>query len=292
MADNDRIFSLDLVYNEAPMPFVIKKIDGIDKVSIGTEANPHRHNFYSVIWFWSGTGSHVIDFKKYAILENSVFFVSPRQVHQVIIDSPITGYVILFTAEFLDKNSIRNDFISNLKLYQNIDDTPPLQIDGKMAGKLMSFSDNMMTAFTDQADMFLETNGAYLKLFLIECNGYCSLNPGSNLQNIEVSKTLVKKFKDLVEKQYSMNHRVMDYAEALNVTPNYLNEVIRTALNIPAKEYIQSMLILEAKRLAVFTEKSAKEIGFELGFEDPSHFSKFFKSNTGVSLQEFKETLT
>ncbi len=61
----------------------------------------------------------------------------------------------------------------------------------------------MMNAFKGQKDLFLETIGAYLKLFLIECNGQCSLSPGSNLQDIEVSKTLVKNFKDLVERQYS-----------------------------------------------------------------------------------------
>jgi AraC-like DNA-binding protein len=43
--------------------------------------------------------------------------------------------------------------------------------------------------------------------------------------------------------------------------------------------------------MAVFTEKSAKEIGFDLGFEDPSHFSKFFKTNTGQSLQNFRENI-
>ncbi len=87
------------------------------------------------------------------------------------------------------------------------------------------------------------------------------------------------------------SHQVKDYAEILNVTPNYLNEVIRTSINIPAKEFIQNRLILEAKRMVVFTDKSSKEIGFELGFDDPSHFSKFFKSNAGQSLQEFRESL-
>ena len=113
-----------------------------------------------------------------------------------------------------------------------------------------------MEPFGNQADMFLEIAGAYLKLFLIECNGLCSLTPGSNLQSIEVTKTLVKNFKDLVERQYTSSHQVKEYAEWLNVTPNYLNEVIKTSVNIQAKEFIQNRLILEAKRMAVFTEKS------------------------------------
>jgi AraC family transcriptional activator of pobA len=291
MPEKERIFSLDLMYNDLPMPFVIKKMEGIDSITLGKEANPHRHNYYSVIWPLAGGGKHIIDFREYSILPDHVFFVSPKQVHQVIITSPFTGYVILFTSEFLDRNSIRNDFISNLKLFQPIDETPPLPIDKKTAGKLRVFAESMISAFKDQADMYLETTGAYLKLFLIECNGLCSLSPVSNLQNIEVSKTLVRNFKDLVERQYTSSHQVKYYAETLSVTPNYLNEVIRTSINTPAKEFIQNRIILEAKRMALFTEKSAKEIGFDLGFEDPSHFSKFFKSNTGQSLQNFRENL-
>ena len=291
MPDKEKIQSLDLTYNDIPMPFVIKKIDGLDSITAGNEADPHRHNYYSIIWPFSGAGKHIIDFREYALQTDHIFFVSPYQVHQVLITSPLSGYVILFTSEFLDRNSIRNDFILNLRLFKSSDETPPLPVNRETVNKLRLFADSMMNAFQDREDLFLETIGAYLKLFLIECNGLCTLYPGSNLQDIEVSKTLVKNFRELVERKYPRNHQVKDYAEILNVTPNYLNEVIKTSINIPAKEFIQSRLILEAKRMVVFTGKSAKEIGFELGFEDPSHFSKFFKSNAGQSLQEFRESL-
>lgn len=109
---------------------------------------------------------------------------------------------------------------------------------------------------------------------------------------MEVGKTLVKSFKEIIETHFTEWHQVKDYADALNVTPNYLNEVIKSSVHISAKDFIQDRLILEAKRMAIFSEKSSKEIGFELGFEDPSHFSKFFKSNTGQSLQFFKENVT
>lgn len=291
MPDRDKIFRIDLMYRDVPMPFVIKKFDGIGTVTIGVEANPHRHNYYSIIWPFKGDGKHIIDFREYPILPDHVFFISPTQVHQVLIGSPLTAYVILFTSEFLEKNSIRKDFISNLKLFRNSDETPPLHFDDKMSSRLKVFAENMLSAFQYQNDMFLETIGAYLKLFLIECNGQCSLAPGENLQSIEVSKTLVRNFRELVEKGFFRNHQVKDYAEALNVTPNYLNEVIKSSMDVPAKEFIQSRIILEAKRMAVFTEKSAKEIGFDLGFNDPSHFSKFFKNNTGQSVQQFRENL-
>lgn len=289
MPVTDKIYSLDLQYNDAPMPFVMKTMEEIDLGLGGISDNPHRHNYYSVIWSFSANGKHVIDFKEYPIIPNHIFFVSPSQVHQIITDPKPTGYVILFTPEFLEKNSIREDFIANLKLFQKNDKTPPLPLNDKMIGTLRFFADQMLSSFHSENELRFETIGAYLKLFLIECNSHCSLSPGSNTQNIEVGKTLVKNFREIVEKHFPEWHQVKDYAEALYVSPNYLNEVIKSAINISAKDFIQNRLILEAKRMAIFTTKSSKEIGYDLGFEDPSHFSKFFKSNTRQSLQAFKE---
>jgi AraC-like DNA-binding protein len=291
MTAKDKIYSLELLHNGAPIPFVIKTMENVDGQLGGIADDPHRHNYYTVIWPITATGKHIIDFKEYPITPNHVFFVSPEQVHQVITDPNPTGYVILFTPEFLEKNSIREDFIANLKLFRNSDETPPLPLTDKMTGPLKMFADQMLSAFQSENDMRFETIGAYLKLFLIECNGHCSLYPGTNTQTIEVGKTLVRQFKAIVEKHYKTWHQVKDYAEELNVSPNYLNEVIKSALNISAKDFIQNRLMLEAKRMTMFTGKSSKEIGFDLGFEDPSHFSKFFKSTTGLSMVEFKETI-
>lgn len=273
------------------MPFVIKTLEEIDQALGGIADDPHRHNYYTVIWSFTATGRHIIDFREYPILPQHIFFVSPEQVHQVITDPSPTGFAIQFTPEFLQKNSIRNDFIANLKLFQKSDETPPLTLSERMVATLQIFANQMMDAFHLQNEMFLETIGAYLKLFLIECNGHCSLTPSSNTQSYEVGKTIVKNFKDIVELHYKEWHQVKDYADALNVTPNYLNEVIRSATDTSAKDFIQSRIILEAKRIVLFTGKSSKEVGFELGFEDPSHFSKFFKNNAGQSLQEFKECM-
>ncbi len=150
------------------------------------------------------------------------------------------------------------------------------------------FCDNMLMSFTSGGEMQQESIGAWLKLFLIECNAHCSLFPDPNPQSIEVGRNLVRNFKNEVEKHFRQWHQVREYADALNVTPNYLNEVIRNTLDKSAKEFIQNRLILEIKRMSLFTSQSNKEIGFNLGFDDPAHFSKFYKSFTGQSLQEFR----
>jgi len=291
MPATDTIYSYDLKYNDVPMPFVIKTMEEIDKQLGGIADKPHRHNYYSIIWSLTATGKHIIDFKEYPIQPLDIFFVSPEQVHQIITDPDPTGYVILFTPGFLEKNSIHEDFIENLKLFQKNDETPPLPLTDIMIGPLTTFASHMMTAFHSKNYLRLETIGAYLKLFLIECNGHCSLSRDTNIESVDVGKNIVKNFKTNVEKHFTHWHQVKDYAVALFVSPNYLNEVIKSAMHTSAKDVIQNRLILEAKRMVIFTEKSNKEIGYDLGFEDPSHFSKFFKINTGLSLHQFKQNV-
>jgi AraC-like DNA-binding protein len=283
-----RINNIDLTYRDSPVPFVIQQMEEIAAEPEGTADDPHRHNYYTVLWTMSGSGKHIIDFREYPIEAGHIFFVSPEQVHQVILDGPSSGIVIRFTCDFLEKYSIREDLISNLRLFRNSDETPPLPITESMKARLKMFSGNMLEAFHSTSEMRYETIGAYLKLFLIECNTHCSLYPDANPQSAEVGRSMVRNFKNLVEEHFRKWHQVKDYAGALNVTPSYLNEVIRTSIGQSAKDFIQSRLILEAKRLSLFTNQSIKEIGFGLGFDDPSHFSKFYKSNTGQSLQGFK----
>ena len=288
MKSDDKIYSLDLLYEGEPVPFVIKTMEEIDLALGGIADTPHKHNYYTVIWPVEATGKHIIDFRVYPILPNHLFFVSPGQVHQVVTDPGPTGFVILFSPEFLEMNSIRKDFIADLKIFRQSDETPPLPLTPNMAANLELFTRQMIREFSNRNEMYLEKIGAYLKLFLIECNSQCALHPIPEPQSAESGKTLIKAFRDAVEVNFQKWHQVKEYAEALYVTPNYLNEVIKSSMNTSAKEYIQNRLVLEAKRMAVFTDKTIKEIGYSLGFEDPGHFSKFFRKQTGQSLQDFK----
>lgn len=285
-----KIYSLELLDDGVPASFMIKTMEEIADRQQGIADDPHRHNYYSVIWPFSGSGRHVIDFNEYPILPNHIFFVSPRQVHQIISGPETTGLVILFTPEFLMKNSIQENFISNIRLFRDSTETPALSMTEPILKNILQFASAIKEAYTSEQELKYETIGAYLKLFLIECNGHCSLIPDTNTQNAEVGKSIVQRFKNLVEARFQQWHQVKDYAGALNVSPNYLNEVIKSTIGIPAKDFIRNRILLEAKRTAVFTAKSSKEIAFELGFDDPSHFSKFFRTGAGQSLLAFRQT--
>jgi AraC-like DNA-binding protein len=92
----------------------------------------------------------------------------------------------------------------------------------------------------------------------------------------------------LVEKHYKEKHGVADYADLLLMAAKTLTHRFKR-LNLPQpNEVIKNRLILEAKRLLVHTSLSAKEIAYELGYEDPAYFSRLFQLKTGESPSVFR----
>lgn len=103
---------------------------------------------------------------------------------------------------------------------------------------------------------------------------------------------LVRKFNLLVENHYRKEHQVKFYAEQLFKSPKTLSNVFALYNHKSPLMVIQERVLLEAKRLLLYTKKTSKEIAYDLGFENANHFSKFFKKHTGQVPTEFKKTAT
>ena len=99
---------------------------------------------------------------------------------------------------------------------------------------------------------------------------------------------IIRKFNLLVEKNFKTEHSVSFYAEQLCKAPKTLSNLFAIFNQKAPSQVIQERIIVEAKRLLYYTDKSIKHISFELGFEDVAYFSNFFKKNTGVSPSDFK----
>ena len=86
-----KIYNLDLVLENTPVSFIIRTLEEIADENGDILEDPHRHNYYSVIWSFTATGTHIIDFRDYPILPRHIFFVSPQQVHQILANPGPTG---------------------------------------------------------------------------------------------------------------------------------------------------------------------------------------------------------
>ncbi len=289
--NNHGIPSLELYHENEKVSFAFRTMEEIHAKLGATQDIPHRHDYYTILWASRACGEHYIDYKQHLIRPNYVFFVNPGQVHQVITFGEPEGFVIMFTREYLQQNSISEEFLTNLGLFSDAADTPPLQIENKNTGQLKIIVQNIATTFKNKEPFWQEQLSSYLKLFLIECNKYAPEPITENTQSLQSSRQIIKDFKKLIEEKYSEWHKVSFYAQELNISSDYLNSVVKATIGKTAKEFIQNRLVLEAKRLGVHTQLSTKQIAFNIGFEDPSHFSKSFKKIEGLPFSEFRKSV-
>ena len=101
---------------------------------------------------------------------------------------------------------------------------------------------------------------------------------------------ILRKFNLLVEMNFRTQHSVSYYAERLNRSPKTLSNLFALYNHKTPIRIIQERILIEAKRLLFYTDKSAKQITYELGFDDAAYFSNFFKKHTSFSPSDFRSS--
>ncbi len=268
--------------------FRLQRMENIyDQAAGGTDI-AHRHDYYTLLLVEEASGFHVVDYNKFAFDTFEVHFVSPGQIHQVELTKRPKGSVMTFTRSFLIKNNIPESFISNINLFQNFGNTPPLKLDPKTFQKLKSIIDEMETCMGGDLNYGSRAAGALLQLFLIYCNNSSVLD-SNQLDEKNAGVCILRDFKKLVEEKYKEWHKVKAYASELHISAKHLSQTVKDLTGKVTKEHIQDRLALEAKRLLLHTNLSVKEVAYEIGFEEPLHFSGFFKRRVGVSPRQFRQ---
>ena len=99
----------------------------------------------------------------------------------------------------------------------------------------------------------------------------------------------IRRFNVLVDMHFRTLRKVKDYADLLHKSPKTLSNLFSTYNQQSPQQIIQERVVLEAKRLLLFTDKQTQEIAYDLGFEDPAYFSRFFKKQAGLTPSAFRE---
>jgi AraC family transcriptional activator of pobA len=104
---------LELSQSVVSVPFEIHTMEWIAQNRFQQNSTPHRHNYFVIIWVKKGSGIHLIDLEKYELEDNTVYCITPGQVHQLNTTGTVEGYVISFMAEFLGVAEENYDLLFN-----------------------------------------------------------------------------------------------------------------------------------------------------------------------------------
>ncbi len=249
-------------------------------------ANPHRHDYVALFLLnEEGMGNHEIDFIDYPIPRYSIHFVNRGQVHRLD-RSPdrSSGDVILFNLEFVFSSSALSAD-KQLSILNGMNRFPVLELDAETYDLFRKIVQNMYDELAHPTRFTQHVLASYIYIIMAR---YQCLVEGDGGYPQERS-SMAYRFTELVNEHLATMRQVQEYADKLHIGTKTLGRLCQEAFRKTPLEIIQDRLLVEVKRQAYYTEKSVKEIAADLSFNDSSHLNKFFKSQTGQTLGEFRE---
>ena len=245
---------------------------------------PHRHDYFELFIFEKGGGTHVIDFESFPIHDRSIHIVAPGKVHQVSRALNSNGYVILFHAALLNDSMI-GDFLFDHTCYSVQEYAPNYTFNEAQQVQIFDTAHRIWDDYSTDHPLKQEFVMHQLALLCIHC---LRVRPAFVPVQSSANSKIYQEFRRLLYRSFRELKKVKEYAALLHVTEKQLNEVVKTQTGISASTVIYKQIIMEAQRL-LNTGMSAKEVAFDLQFDDPAHFSKFFKNQTGIPPSEFQK---
>lgn len=239
----------------------------------------HKHkNYIEIIFLNTGTGTHQIDDLEFEVIPSTLFVIRKEQVHCWNLTNEPDGYVLIL------RNSLLVDGLDHEMslLFKSVSAINCSYLHDTSA--IQTLFELMMDA-VDSKD---QNNSAYLHGLLKSLLAKIVMVSSVNEQPQLFNHHLFGRFNELASAENELHNNVSYYAKKLNCTPQNLNAICRKELNLSASEFISKRIVSEVKRLLTYSNLSISEIGNHLHFKDASHFSKFFKKQTGIAPKDYR----
>ena len=283
----------DLPVHQAKTSFFdISPLALVEKMHPEASQEMHCHNFYCIFWFYSGEGTHIVDFKEYEVGQETVFFLSPKHLHTFRHLKDINGIGIIFTEDLLLHLDTELLNCIKAKLFYPIHGVSHCTLQENAKRKIERYAKLLQEeSESNTKDTSLKYNflASALSLFLIDI---IRLGDWEETDKLDVNSDPHRTywlFVDLVEKNFAQHHSVKFYTEALRISQTTLAAHTQQYAKTSPLKLINDRIILEAKRMIRYSDLRIKEIAFDLGFKDDSYFIKLFKRNVGMSPVEFRQ---
>lgn len=248
-----------------------------------------RIEYFEIIWVTSGKGQIVVDMQTLEIEGSFVIFLSPGQVRTLSAFTELKGYYISLSQDFFTLTHSSNEIAYISSRYFSRFKMVTMRPHFDQISELTDVISKIQKELSGLQRMRSEILRALVKVFIIYVTRSTDLNDQEVINGRDAE--MVTRFMALVKNRFKTMKKVADYASQLCVTPNYLNQMVKRVSGYPASYHIQQQIVLEAKRQAAYSDLRMKEIADSLGFHDYAHFSKFFKTYSGISFSSFKSAI-
>ncbi|QES88999.1 helix-turn-helix domain-containing protein [Rhizosphaericola mali] len=277
MASNNLYFELN--YKKIGFKIINKENPNLDDVS----------NYIKVL-ILPKNYTIEIDFNKVETKRPTLFFINANQSVQLEKLSKEDGFALFYNRDFYCVQIHDAEVACDGLLFNNLFNIPTIELEDSQAELFFQLFQNIKSEITYPEATGEELIRTYLKqMIILATRSWKKQHLSDSLNSShKLDQEFFREFSRLVEIHYKEKHSVADYAQLLNLAPKSLNQKLKK-LNVEnPNELIKNRIVLEAKRLLKYTNLSVKEIGYELGYEDPAYFNRMFTQKSKYSPAIFR----
>lgn len=259
-----------------------------------TDAYPHTHSFFELMYINRGTIAHSINFSKPVVLKKKDFaLIDKGSIHEYasIDKSGCEVINVAFSADFIDKRL--TDKSKMLNIYRS----SKLGLSGKYAiapsDTILHDSNNDIINILDLISKELKNTDNLspniLRHFLISL--LISISRIANSENTNNLSDLATVLIDYIETNYKEQNLLSKAAKDLNYSSAYLSNKFHTEVGVSFNNYLQNYRIENAKHLINTTNMTIAEIASSVGYVDGKYFAGIFKRITGMMPSYYKKNV-
>jgi len=241
----------------------------------------HFHDFEELVIVTEGSLEHYIDFQVEVIQAPAASYIAMGKMHRVVERDDLRGWIINYQNEFIPDSKL--NFYSNFMTSTSV----PLSAEG-CVGKFISLCEIINTEYVQEnPDMTIIRHLTSALISMIELERKRNIQIESTTKATQIAT--FTNFLRILEENFRRDEGVTFYAEKMNMSERNLNIICKNNFQKSVSEIIETRKLIEAKNLLIHTEKSVSEIGYELGYNEKSYFTRVFRNKLSTTPTEFRE---
>ncbi len=251
--------------------------------------------FYQVMFKLGECGTLRYGRNSYDYEDGTLIFTSPGQTMEMELDSPETenphaGWILAFHPDLLHKSTLA-DKIEEYNFFQ-YEVREALHLSDEERQTIEELRDKIIREYSQNLDRHSQKLiVANIELMLDYCLRFYDRQ---FITRAKLNSDFISKFEGVLKGFYKSELEVLGIpsvqycAEQLNLSANYLSDLLKKETGKSAQEHIHLFILDKAKRKLRNSGESISEIAYSLGFEYPQHFSNLFKAKTGYSPRAYR----
>jgi AraC-like DNA-binding protein/mannose-6-phosphate isomerase-like protein (cupin superfamily) len=248
---------------------------------------PSKHSCHTLLFITSGEHIMKVGYEEYRTVSHEIIMVPAGQVFSIEnVNITHTGYICQFHPDILIGKYGNREMINDFD-FLKISGNPKISLAQEDVKSVTAILSRLQQEYLGTQTANLNIVQAYLIALFYEMNK----NSAQTFKSISAAEILSSKFKELIHNNIKTYHQVNYYASLLNVTPNHLNKSVKFVTGQSAAKWIEETILLEAKYLLFQTTFSVSEIALQVGHEDHSYFSRFFKKHEGITPIQYRKLI-